>query len=134
MLLVTDKGHYFTVVEDFADPTVLWVRSQDKASIQHVREVLAHVGPGPVPELVDEPTWDYRFRVRLSRQEWIDYQINATQELSCHKLKPAVAEARGAGHPVSRMVEEVFYFMSYNRPDRSKPGWITGKPRRKARA
>jgi hypothetical protein len=30
------------------------------------------------------------------------------------------------------MVEEVFYYMSYHRPDGSRPGWISGKPRARA--
>jgi hypothetical protein len=129
MLLVTDTGHYFTVVEDFDDPTVLWARSQDRRSIEHAQEVIGHLG-ARVPQVVNQPTWDYQFRLRLSRAEWALYlEYVALEETTAHKLKPAVAEARGKLHPVARMVEEVFYYMSYNRPDRSKPGWISGKPR-----
>ncbi len=135
MLLVTDKGHYFTMVEDFDDPEFLWVRSQDKASIKHVIAYLNNRIPiphkGVTYELIDEPTWDYQFRVRLTRPLWAMYLEHATNETHAHKLKPAVAEARGKQHPVSRMVEEVFYYMSYNRPDRSRPGWLTGTPRKR---
>lgn len=129
MLLVTDKGHYFTVVEDFDDPSVLWVRSQDRESIVHAIETMW--GRDAVEEqMVNEPTWDYQFRVAMSRDTWAGYLEAVTEETHAHKLKPAVGMARGKTHPISRMVEEVFYYMSYNRPDRSRPGWISGKPRR----
>lgn len=130
MLLVTDKGHYFTVVEDFKDPDVLWVRSQDKQSIKHVIAVLGARVPIPDAKadytLVDEPSWDYQYRVRLTRPLWAMYLDTAVRELEAHKLKPAVARARGHEHPVSRMVESVFYYMSEHRPDGSKPAWLGG--------
>lgn len=129
MLLVTDTGRYFTVVEDFEDPSVIWVRSQDRESIQHAQEVIGHLGDR-IPQVINEPTWDYQFRIRTSRPEWAQYlEYVATEETTAHKLKPAVAKARGKLHPISKMVEEVFYYMSYNRPDNSKPGWVTGTPR-----
>jgi hypothetical protein len=133
MLLVTDKGLYYTVVEDFDDPDVIWARSQDKRSIQAVISHLQNRFPiphaGVTYELVDEPSWDYQFRVRLTRPLWSAYLEHVTDETHAHKLKPAVAEARGKLHPVSRMVEEVFYYMSKNRPDGSKPAWLGGNAR-----
>ena len=133
MLLVTEQGFYFTVVEDFDDPEFLWVRSQDKASIRDVIGYLQNRFPIPANgvtfELVDQPTWDYQFRVKLTRPLWAAYLEHATDELHANKLKPAVAEARGWDHPISRMVEEVFYYMSNNRPDGSVPGWISGELR-----
>jgi len=129
MLLVTDRGHYFTVVEDMDDPEMVFVRSQDRESIEDVIGTLQdHI---PIPdrrvsyELVDEPDWDYQFRVRLTRGLWAWYLDDFVEHrLRAHKLKPAVAEARGHRHPVSRMVEEVFYYMSHNRPGGTKPAWL----------
>lgn len=126
MLLVTDSGFYFTVVEDFDDPSVLWARSQDLASIQDAADFLASAYEEAFP-IRDEPTWDYQFRIQVGRQEWSAYLEHCAHEISANKLKPAVAKARGADHPIARMVEEVFYFMSYNRPDGSNPGWVSGK-------
>lgn len=124
MLLVTDRGMYFTVVEDMDDPAKLFVRSQDKASIQHAREVIGHLGTR-IPPISDEPDWDYQFRIHVFRPEWALYLEYVTlEETTAHKLKPAVAAARGAKHPVSKLVEQVFYYMSRNRPDGSVPGWM----------
>lgn len=134
MLLVTDRGHYFTVVEDFDDPDVLWVRSQDRQSIEHVVTVLRRLVTIPAEkadlELLDEPAWDYQFRVKLTRPLWAMYLEHVTNETTAHKLKPAVAEARGANHPISKLVEETFYYMSHNRPDGSLPDWLGGGKRK----
>ena len=130
MLLFTENGHYFTVVEDFTDPEFLWVRSQDKASI---RDVIGHLkNRFPIPangvtfELINEPTWDYQFRVKLTRPLWAEYLGHVTDTLCANKLKPAVAAARGYDHPIAKAVEQVFYYMSENRPDGSKPAWLEG--------
>ena len=128
MLLVTDRGHYFTVVEDMDDPAMLWARSQDLESIQHAADSLAEVYQEAFP-IRDEPTWDYQYRIHVERAQWEAYLGLVTEELSATKLKPAVAAARGKGHPVSRMVEEVFYYMSHNRPDGSRPAWLSGGTR-----
>lgn len=125
MLLVTDKGLYYTVVEDFKNPARLWARSQDKDSIEDLREWLKGYRNQDV-EVSDEPTWDYQYRIAVTRREWADYLGQLTEDLSAHKLKPAVARARGHEHPVSRMVESVFYYMSEHRPDGSKPAWLGG--------
>lgn len=137
MLLVTDKGHYFTVVEDIDDPEMLWVRSQDKESIEHASNVLSGLIPIPDSradyEVIDEPEWDYQYRIRVTRPLWGMYLQYATDRTRAHKLKPAVAAARGTGHPVSKMVYEVFMFMSENRPDGSLPAWLGGERRKKGR-
>lgn len=130
MLLVTDKGLYYTVVEDFDDPTVLWARSQDRKSVEEAAVWLEDRFSHGFP-VINEPTWDYQFRVKVSREEWGAWLAHQSYQVSAHKLKPAVAQARGALHPISRMVEEVFYFMSENRPDGSKPGWLRGVSRKK---
>ncbi len=130
MLLISDKGHYFNVVEDFDDPSVLWARSQDRQSINHAAAYIAAVRDQDVP-VIDQPTWDYQFRISVSREEWSDYLAYTTEELSATKTKPAVAAARGHNHPVYKAVEDVFYRMSYDRPDGSKPAWVTGGTRAK---
>lgn len=134
MILITDKGHYFTVVEDMADQGMLWVRSQDKRSVQHVIAVLQSRIPIPVDgvtyELIDNADWDYRFRVRLSRELWAVYLEVVAEETSAYKLKPAIAEARGDKHPISKLTEEIFYYMSHNRPDGTLPAWLGGGKRK----
>jgi len=124
MLLFTDAGHVFSVVVDFDDPTVLWARSQDRESIEHAAVALGRPG-----DVIEEPTWDYQFRIQVSREDWAEYLRLVTMETSAVKLKPAVEAARGFEHPVYVAVEEVFYRLSHNRPDGSKPGWLTGEPR-----
>ena len=125
MLLVTDKGHYFTVVEDFKNPERLWARSQDRESIEDASEFIKGYRGAEVP-VTDEPTWDYQFRIAVSREEWAAYLEMTTDQLSAHKIKPAVARARGHEHPISKMVESVVYYMSEHRPDGSKPAWLGG--------
>lgn len=136
MLLCTGKGHYLTMVEDFDSSDLVWVRSQDRASVQRVIDVMERLVPVPdggvTYALIEQPTWDYEFRVLLTKTLLGVYLAEEAQAIDYHKLKPAVAKARGSKHPISRMVEEVFYYMSYNRPDKSKPGWISGKPRARA--
>jgi hypothetical protein len=124
MLLITDKGHAFNVVVDFDDPSVLWARSQDRQSIMHASTFLA-------ADVLEEPTWDYEFRIAIGRQEWADYLKHVTFETDAVKMKPAVAQARGHEHPISRVVEDVFYALSHNRPDGSRPAWLTGGSRRR---
>lgn len=135
MLLTTGKGHYLTAVEDFDQEDLVWVRSQDRASVQRVIDVMRQRVPIPdervTYELIAEPTWDYEFRVKLTKGLFGIYLAEEAQAIDYYKLKPAVAEARGKTHPISRMVEEVFYYMSYNRPDGSKPAWLTGGTRRR---
>lgn len=130
MLLVSDKGHYFTVVEDFDDPEVLWVRSQDRASVEHASTVLGNLVPIPNEKVdltvLDEPSWDYQYRIKVTRPLWTMYLQYVTERTTAHKLKPAVAAARGKNHPVSRMVMDVFMYMSSNRPDGSLPAWLGG--------
>lgn len=125
MLLVTGKGHYFTVVEHKDDPELLLVRSQERESVEHVIETLPATGL----VLIDEPDWDYRFRVILTRPEFQKYLELTVDEIDYPKVKPAVATARGASHPISKMVNEVFYYMSENRPDGSLPAWLGGGSR-----
>lgn len=130
MLLVTGKGHYFTVVEHKDDPELLLVRSQDRESIEHVISVLRGKGmPGSELELIDEPDWDYQFRVIIPRPIFMLYLDQVVGEIDYPKVKPAVAKARGANHPISKMVNEVFYYMSENRPDGSLPAWLGGRAR-----
>ena len=128
MLVCTGQGEYWTFVQDF-DSDDLWLRSQDE---QSVRRAAATLDEGREPrEVIVEPTWDYLARIRLTKAELGMLLADRAATIDYHKLKPAVAAARGKTHPVSRMVEEVFYYMSYNRPDRSKPGWVTGTPRKR---
>lgn len=128
MLMVTEKGHYYTAVEDFYDPEIVWVRSQDRESIEEVIRGLGALVPVPdervTYELVDRPDWDYEFRVKLTKELWALWLGELARSIDCHTIKSTVAQARGHGHPISKMVESVFYFMSNNRPDGSIPGWL----------
>lgn len=131
MLIFTGRGHFLSVVEDMNDPEMVFVRSQDRESVQRVITVLE--GQIPVPdkrvtyELIDEPDWDYQFRVHLTKSLFQVYLIDTVYDIDYHKVKPTVAEARGYEHPISRMVEEIFYRMSENRPDGSLPAWLGGR-------
>ena len=61
MLLTTGNGHYMTAVEDFDDPELVWVRSQDLDSVQRVIDVVRRSISIPdervTYELIIEPTW-----------------------------------------------------------------------------
>ena len=134
MLIFTGQGHFLSVVEDANDPEMLLVRSQDRESVQGVITPLKRRFPIPdtrvTYELVDEPDWDYQFRVRLTRSLFREYLAGTVDGIDYHKVKPTVAKARGHEHPISRMVEEIFYRMSENRSDGSLPAWLGGRGRK----
>lgn len=132
MLIFTGSGQYLAVVEDRANSDMAWVRSQDRDSIEHVITTVESMVHGIELELLDEPTWDYQFRVHLEKAYFGMYLAEEASRIDYHKIKPTVAQAVGVDHPVSEMVEEIFYRMSENRPDGSRPGWMTGTPRAEA--
>lgn len=123
MLIVTERGHYFTSVEDREDPGMLYVRSQDRASIEDLANRLQAL-TNNWHEIIEQPDWDYQFRCHLTRGEWALYLGDAAERIEAYKLKPAVAAARGADHPVSHAVFDFFMETSRNRPDGSLPVWL----------
>lgn len=135
MLLVTGTGTYLTIVEDMDDAEMVFVRSQDKLSVQRVISKLERVVPIPdtrvTYELIENPEWDYQFRVHLTKALFSTWLEHEAMKIDYHKVKPTVSEARGFDHPISKMVEDVFYDMSHNRPDGSLPGWLRPAGRRR---
>lgn len=123
MLLITERGHAFTAVEDIDDPSMLFVRSQDRESIEDLATSLEGL-TGHRPEVIERPDWDYQFRCHLERRELDAYLSDAVNRISAHKLKPAVAESRGHDHPISHAVFDLFMYLSRNRPDGSVPAWL----------
>lgn len=131
MLVFTGSGSYWTAVED-RDSDDLWLRSQDEASVDAAVAALEKMYPGRTYKVIIQPTWDYLARIKISKEEFGALLTEEASRIDYHKIKPTVAQAVGVDHPVSRMVAEIFYRMSENRPDGSLPGWMTGTPRAEA--
>jgi ferredoxin-NADP reductase len=126
MLVFTEDGLFYVVVKDW-DGDFLWARSQDRRSIEELVEFLKAEHPERSYALMHQPDWDYEFRAKVTRSEWSDYLDFKTDLIQAGKFKPTVGAARGHTHPISRAVTELFYFMSENRPNGSKPAWLGGK-------
>jgi len=122
-VVFTEDGCYYTAVKDW-DEDYLWVRSQDRRSIDRLVRLMEALHPDEQYEVIDRPGWDYQFRVALWREEWAEFLSVGAAGIQAGKIKPAVMDAVGHGHPVYRCVEQVFYFMSRNRTDGSKPNWL----------
>lgn len=123
MLVFTEDGCFYSTVKDF-DGDFLWVRSQDKRSIEQFIKFLKAIHPDRTYTLMRRPEWDYEFRVRAERDEWGAYLEATAQAIEANKIKPTIAAAVGHDHAYAKAVSELFYRLSETRPSGTVPAWL----------
>lgn len=89
MWIFTKQG-FFSVVQDFRDPSVLLVRARDRADLERLAE-----GLRAPPEILVTAQGDYPFRVFLSRRDFASLLASLAADIDYTNFKAAVGESAG---------------------------------------
>jgi hypothetical protein len=84
---MTTNG-FFSAVEDRDDCDAVFVRAR-------VREDAEHMAAAVGGKVIETPTADYRFRVRMAKTDWAGYVADCASAIDYDNFKNAVAARQG---------------------------------------
>ncbi len=92
MWLVTDRGFY-SVVDKGDRPGYLCVRARVRADLENLFELESL--SGYAGDVIETDNSDYRFRVYVTREDWVTASADLARQIDYPNFKSAVEERQG---------------------------------------
>lgn len=105
MWMVTPRG-FFAACRDRNDPDKIIVRARLKKDMKRLRQLMVSLEMAPLEAPWFDPKADYRYRMVLSRGDWVVLMMRLAEEVDYPTLKARIREVDGKKR--YRVMEDVW--------------------------
>lgn len=95
MWIFTKHG-YYAIVRDYEDEDVYWLRARLSSDLENVNKLikLKH------PEIIHKEMADYKFRLKLSKKEFIKFMTTIADQLDYSNFKNMMDDNADQRHKI----------------------------------
>ena len=86
MWIFSKEGFFSVVQNEYCNEDELMVRARWKADLKKLSERI-----GRKAEILEFAGSDYRYRIKVTREEWVDYCAQAANEIDYSNVKGTIA-------------------------------------------
>lgn len=107
MLVFTETGGFYSAAVDEKDPGRRVVRSRDRGSLEHLADWVLWASSREL-EIEDGTGTDYRYRARVSADEWAGFLGAKARGARATNVKDEAAANLGPDHPFVDLLYQVW--------------------------
>ena len=80
---IFSKHGYFAIVRDYNDKNIYWLRARLKPDLENIVKLIKLENP----EIISKDYADYKFRIKLSKKEYLAFMEKIGNELDYSNFK-----------------------------------------------